>query len=344
MGLAAAGLNACATEVAINGRFPARFPEATQLQRITLLDLAGNDGRAFGGALQATLLTAEFDGQRIFSLVDTGSRPRGRSVDAARYGRDTGAQGVFTGSASITSENQSFEGTGSRCVETNDRGNCVRSVPTTVNCTRRTMTLAAAINLVRSADGAIVYSSDRTQSRATSWCQGQTRRETDEMLAQALRQILINEIRRDVAPYVAVLQATLKESPSGLNEPYATEFKRAVAAAKAGNFGGACDIWRAVDASSPSHTATVYNLGVCSEASGDYASAVSLYQRALTLSGGADRTIIASLDRVNSLISAGNQVDRDQQGRADVPTPPARPQQMCTVRDARSGLNVRRPC
>lgn len=338
------GAGGCATEVAINGRFPARFPEAAQLHLISMLDFAGNDGASFGSTLRSTLLSAEFDGARVFSVVDAGARPRGRSVDAARYGRDAGAQGVFTGSASITSGDQPYQGTSSRCVENDNRGRCLRSVPVTIYCTRRTLTLAATTSLVRSADGTVVYSSDRSQSQATSWCEGQTRQQTDEAVAQTLRQRLANEIRRDVAPYVAVLQATLKESPSGLPQPYSAEFKRGVEAAKAGNFGGACGIWAAVDAAAPNHTATVYNLGVCAEAGGDYATAVTLYQRSLDLSGGADRMIVAALVRVNQLINAGSQLAQDQQRSAPPPPPPARPQPMCTVRDPNSGMNVRRPC
>ena len=345
MGLLVAG---CATQVAISGRFPARFPQAAELQRLAVLDFSGSGGRQFTAALQSVLFAAEFDGQRVFTIADTGGRVAPQSSDAARYGRSVGADGVLFGQTSLTSNDQPFQGTERRCSQYDDRRRCVQSYDVTVYCTRRTMTLHASTSMIRSSDGNLAYSSEKSENATTSWCSGGTRRETDEMMAANLRQRIIADIRRDVAPYTAILQATLKESASGLPPLEAGEFKRAVAAAKAQNFGGACEIWTNVDSVAPNHVWTIYNLGVCAEASGDYPLALSRYQRSQVLAGGADRTVMESVTRVNQLMGASAELDDQRRQSAPAqsqrPAPAPSSQQMCTVRDANSGLLVRQPC
>lgn len=340
-GLLVAG---CATQVSISGRFPARFPEAARLKKLAVVEFSGVGGGEFTSVLQSALFGAEFDGQRVFTIVDTGGRTRPQSSELARYGRGAGADGVVTGQTSVTWNNEPYDFTRTECTQRDEKKKCVRESKVHVYCTRRTIALSVSARLVRSSNGETVYSSEKSDSAVTSWCSGETRRQSDDMMLASLRINIAEDVRRDVAPYVAVLKATLKESPTGLPPLQAAEFRRAVDAAKAQNFGMACEIWAGINATPPQHVWTVYNLGVCAETEGAYGLALTRYRTAQSLSPKPDTTISQSITRVTTLLGASAQLEAEKARQAEARPAPAAGQKMCTVKDKKSGLLVRQPC
>jgi len=326
---------ACApTQVAINARFPANFPEAAELRRISVAPFEGNGGMEFTGAMRAEIASATFDGQRHFTLIE------GVQSSTASAARQANAQGVLTGSVLLDRSQNNFREGRRECSARNSDNQCVRWREYEVNCTAVTVSALVSPSLLRASDGASVYASQERGERTSRWCTDRQRNTTDEaMLAAILANIAI-EVRRDIAPYNSVLNATVSESADGLPRDLAAQFDLAVEAAKASNITMACDGWRNVNAARPDHTWTVYNLGICAEAQGDYVNAHALYQRASQLGGAANRDVAASIQRVNRLLGAEQQLAAEEAARvlaseAEARRSEAAAQQSRAARDAR---------
>ncbi len=315
----AAILAGCATTVQVSARFPARNPSAAELRKIAVSDFEGPDGANFASALEATLASAQFDGAQYFTMVDSGHRGgRAEARAAAAYGRSVGAQGVFFGQVETENmHNEGFQGLQSQCALNDANGNCKKYALVQVPCVKRVLEMAVIPTLVNVSNAQVVYSSRKGATSDASWCQGENPPLSDDQMVAAARNTILNDIRLDVAPYNATLRATLKESNDGLPEDAAKQFDAAVASAKKNDMGEACRVWGEVDKISPNHPWTVYDLGVCAESNGNYASALTLYQRARTLSPKADNDIAASVARAQQLLGAHGELAREQKVRDD---------------------------
>jgi hypothetical protein len=312
-------LSGCSTTVQVSARFPARNPDAAELRRIAVADFDGPDGNEFANALESSLASAQFDGAQYFTIVDTGNRSiRVEAKAASAYGRSVGAQGVYLGHVQTQSfQNQAFEGTVMVCVNTDANGNCTKLGVQVVPCTKRVLQMSVLPMLVKVANGQVVYSARKFASTDTSWCQGQGQQVGDNELVYGARNQILNDLRLDVAPYNATLQATIKESDDGLPDQAAKQFDAAVDAAKKHDMGEACRLWGEVDRSSADHPWTVYDLGVCAETNGDYTRALGLYLRARTLAPKVDSDVAESIARAQKLIGAHGELAREEKVRSD---------------------------
>ncbi|MBL8547822.1 MAG: hypothetical protein JNL81_15255 [Hyphomonadaceae bacterium] len=307
--LVALGAACAPTQVAINARLPANFPEAAELRRISVAPFEGNGGADFTGAMRAEIVAATFDGQRHFTLVD------GLSSPSASAARQANAQGILTGSVFIDRSRNNFREGRRECSARNNDHECVRWHEYEVNCTAETVSALVSPNLLRASDGASVYASQKRGERTSRWCTDRQRNTTDEAMIAAILANIATEVRRDIAPYNSVLNATVSETSDGLPRALAAQFDLAVDAAKASNVTAACETWRSVDAAQPNHTWTVYNLGICAEAQGDYVNAQALYQRASQLGGASNRQVVASIQRVGRLMGAEQQLAAEETAR-----------------------------
>jgi tetratricopeptide (TPR) repeat protein len=309
-------LSACATTVQVNARFPARNVAASELRRIAVAEFWGPGGGEFGSALQAELANARFDGGNYFTVVDGGRAGIGDGRAAMTYGRSVGAQGVYSGRVEYANmHDEQYVGQEFACVVRDNDGNCKKTALVNVPCVKRTFDLAVLPTLTGTANGSVVYSARKSASTNTSWCRGGVQEVSDFALIDGARRNILTDIRLDVAPYNSVLQATIKEGKEGLQEDAAKLFDAAVAAAKKRDMGEACRLWQQVDKAQPNHVWTVYDLGVCAETNGDYAAAVASYQRAQSLSPKQDRDVSVALGRVQRLISAKSELDRQKAER-----------------------------
>jgi len=304
---AAFGAGCAPTQVAINARFPAHFPEAAELRRISVATFDGNGGLEFTGAMRAEIVSATFDGQRHFTLIESAAN--------AGAARAANAQGVLTGTVVIDRSRNNYNEGRRECSARNNDNQCVRWREYEVSCSAVTMSALVTPNLLRASDGASIYASQKRGERTSRWCSDRQRNVTDEAMVAAILANLAVEVRRDIAPYNSVLNANISESADGLPRELAARFDAAVDAAKASNIAAACDGWRAVDAARPEHVWTVYNLGICSEAQGDYVNAHALYQRASQLGGASNRDVASSIQRVNRLMSAEQQLTAEEASR-----------------------------
>lgn len=307
-------LCACGTTVQVQARFPANNAAAAQLRHVAVADFAGPEGDYFAGAFESMLASAEFDGQRYFTLVDGGSRGHGSEARyAAEYGRHVGADGVYFGTlATADFDNYPYQEEESRCVEKDNDGKCIRKEKHHIPCMRRTFNMVVLPSLVKVRSGEVVYSSRKSAGSETSWCRGDPQPISDNDMADGAMNRILADIRPDIAPYNTVLNATVIEKTDGLSETDAKAFTAAVKAAGKGDLTSACNGWRDLERTNPAHPWTVYNLGVCSEANGDFPGALSRYERARTLSPKADSDVTESIGRVNRLIAAQQELRRTQ--------------------------------
>jgi hypothetical protein len=308
--LALAAIASCTpTQVAINARFPANYPQAAELRRVAVAEFDGRGGREFTGVLRSQLASAVFDGQRHFNLIEGVSSPN------AQAARQLDAEAVVYGSVSIDRAQQGYAEGRRECVAVDDDNDCIRWQDYEVACTAVTLSVAANPNLLRAGDSSIIYSTQKRAERTSRWCSDGRRNTSDDAMIADMFDTIAREIRRDIAPYNSVLNATISESSQGLPRNLAAQFDQAVEAAKAANVAGACDSWRAVDGAQPDHVWTVYNLGICAEATGDYAGALARYQRASELGGASNRAVADSIARVNRLMGAEQQLAAEEASR-----------------------------
>lgn len=316
MGAVALLIAGCSTTVQVQARFPANDPDAAKLRKVAVADFDGPGGDYFAGALESMIGSAVFDGQRYFTLVDAGGRGGGASArEAADYGRAVGADGVYFGQLPIADfTNYPYEQQESRCVKKDDNGKCIKKEHYTIPCMRRTFHMEVLPMLVNVRSGNVVYSARKVADAETSWCRPDPQPISDDSMAGGAANRIIEQIRPDIAPYNTVLSATVIEKKDGLSPADGQSFDAAVKAAGKGDLHTACTTWSDIARSNPDHPWTVYNLGVCAEANGDFAGALARYERARTLAPKANSDVAESIDRVHRLIAAQDELRRTQKG------------------------------
>jgi tetratricopeptide (TPR) repeat protein len=214
-----------------------------------------------------------------------------------------------------------------------------------IPCIHRVFEMDVNPMLVKVANADVVYSGRKRASTDMRWCRPDEPPMSDDALIVGAMDRILGEIRQDVAPYNAVLRATVKEDSKGLPEGAAKDFDAAVKAAGKADMSEACRLWGEVDRVNPNHVWTVYDLGVCAEANGNYAGAVAFYERARTLSPKPDRDVAESIERASTLLAAHQELKREghpsgvpQTVQAPAPaatTPPPPPAPVVTAAHAK---------
>lgn len=310
-------LGGCSTTVQVHARFPANVAEAAPLRHVAVADFDGPEGDHFAYAMEAMLAAADFDGARYYTLMASGTRGRGADTGyATQYGRDIHADGVFYGRMqTVAFDNFPYEVKDSRCVKKDDDGKCIRREDFSRPCLRRAFRMEVFPILVRIRDGHVVYSSRKSAGAETSWCRGDAQPTSDDSMIDGAINTILAAIRTDIAPYNTILNATVIEKTDGLPEADAKAFDAAVKAAGKGDLSSACHAWDAIHASQPNHAWTTYNIGVCAEANGDFAGALSLYEKAQATAPKANGDITESIARAKNLIAAQQELRKTKKSR-----------------------------
>lgn len=307
-------LAGCSTTVAVQARFPANNPDAAPLRKVAVADFEGPEGDGFAYAVENMLATAMFDGQRYFTLMDSGHRGVGADgVAAAEYGRKVGADGIYYGRMQAAYfDDFPWEDRQTRCVEKDDKGKCIKKREFTRPCMRRVFHMEVYPSLVNVRTGRVVYSARKDAGAETSWCRGDVQPISDDAMIDGAIYTIVGQIRPDIAPYNTVLQATVIEKHDGLSEGDAKAFDAAVKAAGKGDLSTACRSWDEIRRTNPNHPWTIYNIGVCAEANGDFSGALAHYRQAQSLAGKPISDITESINRASDLIAAREELRRAQ--------------------------------
>lgn len=291
LAVVAAG-TAFAETITISGHFPARNREASYLQRLAIDQFRGRDGAQLSNAIGDALAEARNgSGPHFMLLGDPGAR----------------ADGVLSGSATSDWEEHRVQLTRNRCVERAEPepgkkgdGKCTRHEDVPVPCMERTTSLTASLRIVRTRDGAIVYSSTKPRSETISWCPGESPSRSAEATIASMIDDIAGETRGDIAPKGETYKVRYREDRTGLSKPLAEQFKAVLRQTKTDG-PGACAGWASIDREQPGQHALLFNMGLCAEERGDYPGAIDLYRQAGAAKHGDD--VKVAIGRAQSLIA-----------------------------------------
>ena len=287
--------------IEISGRFPAQNREASYLRRLAIDQFRGRDGGQLSNAIGNALSQARNGSGPHFTLLgDPGAR----------------ADGVLSGSATSDWEEHRVQLTRNRCVDRapaeqgKKEGKCVKYDNVPVQCTERTTSLTASLRIVRTRDGAIVYTETKPRSETISWCPGESPSRSAEATIASMIDGIAGEVRGEIAPHGETYKTRYREDLAGLPKPLSDRFKAVLKQTKSDS-AGACAGWASIDREQPGQHAILFNMGLCAEERGEYPQAIDLYRRAGAAKRGDD--VNTGIGRAQALIAGAEDDARFRQ-------------------------------
>jgi curli biogenesis system outer membrane secretion channel CsgG len=311
-------LQACGPRVQTVAKVKPNVEEASELQRVAVMDFRGPQADTVKAALETMLVSHQYNGRPYFTVVDrqqtqTVMKEHARSLSgeidpktAARFGKQLGVQGVYFGdvmTAEVTPRQYTAEQ--QYCVRTNSSGRkCQRWATRTVQCTERTATVTLMPRLVDVETGRVVYRGEHSASSSDSSCGDQSLKPDYALMEQSLREA-VEQVRADVAPREIRTWVSLMSEPSSLAEADAAEFARGLAFANAQRMDRACQIWRDLNSRvQGTDNALLYNVAMCTEVEGDPASALRILEEVDRRLDRPDANVNSALVRLRSTLAA----------------------------------------
>jgi hypothetical protein len=301
---------------------PRALPPDLEVQRIAVMDFRGPDGRQVSRDLEADLVNHEFNGQPYFTIVDRGTHSARKLMseyarglrgeinprEVARFGREIGAQAILFGTVTTDGIAASHHsGVVTRCTAKDAIGLCTKFVRVPTTCVVHQARFDVLTRLVDVETEQVVYEKRHIGRAKGDSCSGPMPLNID-LLASARSQAL-SQVASDIAPSNVTLNVALKSDAKGLSAAQTKRFLGAVAFAKVGRMGHACQIWRSINNSgSAGNVAVAYDLAVCAEANGRLSEALEMYRHADKLLTRPDSDIDASLRRVQTEISQRHRI------------------------------------
>lgn len=311
---------------------PARFHEASRLKEVTVLPFDGRYGREFAAELEGVLAGVNIADKQYFTIVD---RTRLEQVlnemkfsqsglvdpdKAANIGKMVGAKGIYSGVITeARSVDHYYTEERSECAEKKDPkkffSECIRWNKKNVNCTKRTATFSFTPKLIEVETSRVVYANNLSATAAAQGCQDSTTplKTPAELIEQAKKTALV-QLRQDVSPYYMTLQLRLMESTDGTTPEAAKKLEQGMEYARASRLDRACELWGEARIASPNAPSVLYNLGICSEVTGDPQKALELYNSADRAIGRPDDMITAAMGRVRESIQKQKNL-KEQMGK-----------------------------
>jgi len=275
-----------AEDVKLVGVFPAGSADVAMLRSIAVDRFAGRDAAGVAIALERALTKPAIDG-RVHFVV----RPDPADAD-----------GIVQGGVSTDVRSDDFVRQVERCAERDDRDKCVRKEKVPVDCVRRVVRMTVDARVVDARDRRVLWAGAPERSTRTEWCKGDSAPPSVASVQDRMAGDLAEELRATFAPTVRAYSARFRESTKGLDKPQATRFKALVRQSQV-DLAAACQGWAALESEAPDHVATVFDLGVCAEATGDLDTALRRYERASQLLG-PNNEAEDDANRVRDLIAA----------------------------------------
>lgn len=316
---------------------PGRFHEAATLKTIAVLPFEGTNGDKFSAEIEAILASINIYDKQYFSLVDRSKINKMISemqlsqsalVDpntAVKIGKLVGAKGIYTGV--ITAEksiDSNFREERSRCVQTvtkKDRkgreyNECVKHENYTVPCTKRDATFSFTPKLIEVETGRVVYANTLTGSAGSSACSDSQKPLSSHFeLIEDAKQIAKERFRKDIAPYYVTMEIKLMDSTDGISSKESKKkFKQGLDFAENKRLDRACELWNEAVIDSQSSPSILYNLGICSEISGELEQALDYYKRADRILNKPDDRITEAIERCSRALQRQKRL-REQIGQ-----------------------------
>lgn len=272
--------------------YPAESDEAAAMRTIAIDRFAGREGRAFANRIEDRLLDAAIDGEPYFTLVH---RSQAGNADA-----------ILDGEARVRVTESEFSQLRKVCVEEDGKGKCVRREEVDLSCLRLAIDVRPRVNL-RSAEGYVLWSDQLSRSEVLSYCPDYD----DEPIIAPIVDIALagaaDDVRRALAPVQAIEDIRIMERRKGMPGDASKAFQEAVRLTKQDER-AACGAFAALEPAIGTHPSLMFNLGLCAEQIGDFATAERYYRQAL-----ADKTsddeAQAGLQRIALYLAAERQLE-----------------------------------
>lgn len=281
----------CATTINASRIVPAGSTEVTNYKTVAFLDFTGNKGIDASARMESTIIKAEVNGKKQYSVVDRKNinkilQEQQFQMTVANpdtivdFGQLVGAEAIWYGNAeSMYNVTRSYE-TRSECVRYVD-GKCSVYREYRVPCENRSILVTITPKLSSVSTGKVVYSKDFQEKSSSYYCTDSYymgRTEAD-LYNDALNRILY-KYRLDIAPYVETVKIELMNKKDGTNKKSEELLKSGIEYAKVERMEKACELWATGLKETPASISLNYNMGVCSELSSNYEKALNYYLKA----------------------------------------------------------------
>lgn len=243
--------------------YPAGVDRAAALNSLSVQRFTGEHGQTLAFEIEQKLRAARLGGQPYFTFPANG------------------ADGRLTGHATSNVVHQAELREQMVCVRQDDRGKCLAERKVVVECQRRVVTFSYNFTL-DDARGNQLFADGAAREASYLICPNSRDVPTVDATVRYFIDDLSSAIRLAFAPVDGKEEVRVLEGTRGLRGDAQDLFKDGVKATTR-NVRSACDMWREVDALVPDHVSTVFNLGLCAESEGDFATAESFYDRVLDL-------------------------------------------------------------
>ncbi|MBX9795895.1 hypothetical protein [Sphingomonas sp.] len=251
--------SAMAETIRITGNFPAPYREASFLRRISIDRMTGVDGAALGFALERAI------GRSGYFTMVVGGAP---------------ATASLAGSVTTDVNERRVQQQRNQCTQ-RDGDKCVKNELVNVTCNERAIDVIADIRIADIRDGRIVYSERKARQDRTTRCPGDGPPPATEGVIRGMVDSIAIETATNITPFTKTYDMRFYESRDGLDKETGARFKDAIRQTQRDPVGG-CAAIAALNEAVPQF-ALAYDAGLCAEASGDFAAALALYQRAASL-------------------------------------------------------------
>lgn len=303
----------CATTINASRIVPAGSTEVTNYKTVAFLDFSGNQGVDASSRLESTVIKAEVNGKKQYSVVDRKNINKilqeqqfqmtiANPDKIVNFGQLIGAEAIWYGTAnSKYSVTHTYE-TRSECARYVD-GRCTIYREYTVPCESRSILVTVTPKLSSVSTGKVVYSKDFQEKGSSFYCTDSyfTGRTEAELYNDAINKILY-KYRIDIAPYVENIEIELMSKKDGTNKKSEELLKSGIEFAKVDRMEKACELWASGLKETPASISLNYNMGVCSELTSDYEKALKYYLNAEDNSLKPIKTISNAIERAKESI------------------------------------------
>lgn len=303
----------CATTINASRIVPAGSTEVTNYKTVAFLDFSGNQGVDASSRLESTVIKAEVNGKKQYSVVDRKNINKilqeqqfqmtiANPDKIVNFGQLIGAEAIWYGTAnSKYSVTHTYE-TRSECARYVD-GRCTIYREYTVPCESRSILVTVTPKLSSVSTGKVVYSKDFQEKGSSFYCTDSyfTGRTEAELYNDAINKILY-KYRIDIAPYVETIEIELMSKKDGTNKKSEELLKSGIEFAKVDRMEKACELWASGLKETPASISLNYNMGVCSELTSDYEKALKYYLNAEDNSLKPIKTISNAIERAKESI------------------------------------------
>ena len=300
--------------VRTNVTMPANSPEATELRKIAILPFETKSDYQMDMRqdLESMLISIKVNKKAYFEVYEReqvqkimdelafGQSGMVNEESAAKVGQMIGAQGIYFGTVIAPKATQdNYRTTRQKCTGSGKNRRCA-DVP--VQCVRKVASLTFTPKLVNVESGRVVFSKKFDKTRNDNHCDGDMGPPMSDLtLMKAMTMQIMEEFRKEVAPYEVMLSISLIDDADGLKGGDKGKFESALEFAQAGRLDRACELWGGVANKNKRHTGTIYNLGVCAEVKGDLNGALELYNEAEKTTRKPVREIGIAINRVKQM-------------------------------------------